>query len=99
MTRDHKAEAAPVPVSRIVRECIAEVLGVPPESVTSGTRLGEDLGADSLDLAEILARVETRSGVVVEQSRLTSIATVGDACAALTADGTATETANTETEK
>jgi acyl carrier protein len=66
-----------------VRECVAEVFGIPPESITPGTRLGDDLGADSLDLAEIFSKVEARSGIVVKPSRLTAVATVGDACAAL----------------
>lgn len=70
----------------VVRDCIAEVLDIPPGSVTPGTRLRDDLGADSLDLAEIVTRIEARSGAVIEPSRLPSIATVADACAVLAAD-------------
>lgn len=81
MTSDQAA------VFGLVRECVAEVFGISPDSVTSGTRLGEDLGADSLDLVEIVSRIEARSGIVVEPSRLTSVTTVGDACAVLAADG------------
>jgi acyl carrier protein len=80
MTSDQAA------VLGMVRECVADVFGISPDSVTLATRLGEDLGADSLDLVEIMSRIEARSGIVVEPSRLTSVTTVGDACAALVAD-------------
>lgn len=73
----------------MVRECVADVFGISPDSVTPGTRLGEDLGADSLDLVEIASRIEARSGIVVGQSRLASITTVGDACTALADDAAA----------
>jgi len=88
MTTEHRTEAAGGydPVFEMVRDCVAEVLDIPPESVTPGTRLRDDLGADSLDLAEIITRIEGRSGVVIEPSRLILIATVGDACAVLAAD-------------
>ena len=82
MTSDQAA------VFGMVRECVADVFGISPDSVTPGTRLGEDLGADSLDLVEIASRIEAQSGIVVEQSRLASITTVGDACAALVAGRT-----------
>ena len=85
MTSDQAAVQAAV--FGLVRECVADVFGISPDSVAPGTRLGEDLGADSLDLVEIVSRIEARSGIVVEPSRLTSITTVGDACAALVADG------------
>ena len=84
MTSDQAA------VFGMVRECVAEVFGISPDSVTPSTRLGEDLGADSLDLVEIVSRIEARSGIVAEPSRLTSVTTVGDACAALVAGGAET---------
>jgi acyl carrier protein len=77
----------PAAVFEMVRECVADVFGISPDSVSPATRLGEDLGADSLDLVEIVSRIEARSGIAVEPSSLTSVTTVGDACAALVADG------------
>jgi acyl carrier protein len=77
----------PAAIFAMVRECVADVFGISPDSVTPATRLGEDLGADSLDLVEIVSRIEARSGIVAEPSRLASISTVGDTCAALVADG------------
>jgi acyl carrier protein len=41
-----------------VREIIAELLAVDEEQITARTRLDEDLGADSLDLAELAMRIE-----------------------------------------
>ena len=91
MTSERRTEAAggSDAISRMVCDCVAEVLDVAPESVTPGTRLREDLGADSLDLAEIITRIERRSGLVIDASRLTVVTTVGDACAVLAADARA----------
>ena len=46
-----------------VRKAIAETLRQPEEVVTPDSRLGEDLGGESLDFVEIEYRLETEFGV------------------------------------
>lgn len=43
-----------------VRECLAESLAVAPEKIRPGSRLIDDLGADSLDFLDILFSLEQR---------------------------------------
>lgn len=45
----------------------------------AGTRLREDLGADSLDLIELLFELEQETGAVVPDTAAADIRTVGDA--------------------
>jgi acyl carrier protein len=48
-----------------VREIIAETLGVEPGDIVSGSNLIEDLGADSLDVMEVIMMFEDKHGVSV----------------------------------
>lgn len=43
------------------------------------TRLREDLGADSLDMIELLFELEQATGVTIEERAAADIQTVGDA--------------------
>lgn len=60
----------------IVKELIAVQLGV--VSVNENDRIVEDLGAESMDIVNIIAAVEDRYGVHIQESLLPDIATVGD---------------------
>ena len=57
---------------------LVKQLGKKPETVTDATRIREDLGADSLDVVEILMTVEEKYGIVVPDDVVMSIKTVGD---------------------
>jgi acyl carrier protein len=62
-----------------VKEIIAEKLAVPLEDLDESKRLVEDLGADSLDLTELVMSIEEEFGVEIPDEDAMSIHTVGDA--------------------
>ena len=66
-----------------VREILAELLGVDMESVTPDSRLTDDLGADSLDLFQLLMRLEEEYDFETEDHLLDEIFTVGDVVRAI----------------
>lgn len=57
---------------------ICEQLGCDIDTVTEPAMLAEELGADSLDLVEILMAVEENFGVVVPDEEIPNLKTVGD---------------------
>lgn len=57
---------------------VAERLAVARESVTGDLRLVEDLGADSLDLVELVMTLEERFGMAIEDEILDQLITVRD---------------------
>lgn len=70
-----------------MRPSIAELLGVEEESITTVTNFKEDLGADSLDLMELVMGFEDMFGVEIPTEDLTEMATVGDVIDFLKANG------------
>jgi acyl carrier protein len=62
-----------------VRAIIAELLGVEPEKVTETARFREDLGADSLDLVELIMAFEEKFGAEISDEDAQKITTVGEA--------------------
>lgn len=63
----------------IIREAAAEVTGADSSSITRKTRFVEDLGADSLDLLNILIKVEEETRVPVDNAVFQNVSTVGEA--------------------
>lgn len=61
-----------------VVEIVTEKLGVDAEEVTLDSDLTEDLGADSLDLVDLVMALEDEFGVKVEDEDVENIATIGD---------------------
>ena len=61
-----------------VRRMIAEKLGMDLDDVKEEANLIEDLGADSLDLVDIVMYVEDTFGIRVEDEELESIKTLKD---------------------
>ena len=57
---------------------IAETLAQPEESITETKHFIDDLGADSLDLVEIMMAIEENLGVAIPESEQEKIKTVGD---------------------
>jgi acyl carrier protein len=66
-------------VFELVRDHLAEELEVDPGRITEGTRFKDDLGADSLDLYELVMELEDRYGIDVSEEQASRIETVGDA--------------------
>ena len=62
-----------------VRAIIAEQLGVKIEEVTDTASFVEDLGADSLDIVELVMALEEEFGVEIPDEDAEKIITVGDA--------------------
>lgn len=62
-----------------VRDILAFHLGTSNRHLADDTRLHEDLGADSLDVVEIVMSCEERFGVMIPNRAASAIATVGDA--------------------
>ena len=61
-----------------MKEIIAEQLSVDAESVTEASSFKEDLGADSLDLFELVMAVEDEYSVEIPAEELEKMSTVGD---------------------
>ena len=62
-----------------VKEIIIEQLGVSETSITTEASFIDDLGADSLDILEIIMGIEDEFGIQVPTDEAESIVTVGDA--------------------
>ncbi|QDW75203.1 acyl carrier protein [Lachnospiraceae bacterium KGMB03038] len=61
-----------------IKELAAENLGVDAESITEESSFKEDLGADSLDLFELVMALEDEFGIEIPTDDLEQIVTVGD---------------------
>lgn len=60
-------------------ELISEQFGVEPDTITMETTFEDDLGADSLDIAELSMALEEEFGVSeMGEDEISSITTVGD---------------------
>ncbi len=64
-----------------LREVIADVLNVDPNEVTPETTFMEDLGADSLDVFQIVMRIEEAFEIEIPADKAEHITTVGEAVA------------------
>ena len=60
------------------RQIVADTLGVSIDECADSAGLEDDLGADSLDAAEILMAVETKYDIAVAEGEADKIETVGD---------------------
>jgi acyl carrier protein len=56
-----------------------EVLAVDPSKITVEATFGDDLGADSLDLVELVMALEETFDIEVDEDELKEIKTVGEA--------------------
>ena len=61
-----------------VKQLIAEHLNKPVEEITEDKEIVKDLGADSLDIVEMLMSLEDEFGVTVSDEDAVNIKTVGD---------------------
>jgi acyl carrier protein len=83
---DHK-EGVVVTVFDRVKKIIADQLGVEPAKVTLEARFREDLGADSLDLVELIMAFEEEFGGQISDEEAQNIRTVGEAVSYLETRG------------
>ena len=61
-----------------LKELVVDHLGVEEDEVTMEASMQDDLGADSLDLVDLVMSVEEEFGVKVADEDLENIKTVGD---------------------
>ena len=59
-------------------EIVSEQLTVPAGELKADTAFFDDLGADSLDIVEIMMRIEEESGVTVPDEDLIEMKKIGD---------------------
>lgn len=64
-----------------LKEIIADVLNVDTEEITPDTTFTADLGADSLDVYQIVMEVEDAFDIEIQQDDAEKIVSVGDAVA------------------
>ncbi len=61
-----------------VKEIIVEQLGVNPDEVKSDAKIVDDLGADSLDIVELVMALEEEFGSEIPDEEAEKLQTVGD---------------------
>ena len=66
------------PIEEKVKEIIVEQLGVNPEQVTPTASFIEDLGADSLDIVELVMALEEEFNIEISDEDAEKIRTVKD---------------------
>jgi acyl carrier protein len=67
-----------MPVEQRVREIVAEQLERDVNEVTTTASLIEDLGADSLDVVELVMKMEEEFGIEIPDEEAEKIKTVND---------------------
>lgn len=64
-----------------VVEILANQLDIDPDMIESNTKIMDDLGADSLDVVEMLMAMEEEFGLSVPDEDIEELVTVGDVVA------------------
>ena len=62
-----------------LKEIIADVLNVNADEITMDTTFVDDLGADSLDIFQIILGIEETYDIEIDNEEAEKIVTVGDA--------------------
>lgn len=70
-----------VPIDFRVRQIIAEQLGAEPSEMYGELRIMDDLGADSLDVVEMIMEAEDEFEIYIKDAEAESISTVTQAIA------------------
>jgi acyl carrier protein len=67
-----------MPVEQRVREIVAEQLERDVNEITNASSLIDDLGADSLDVVELVMKMEEEFGIEIPDEEAEKIKTVND---------------------
>jgi acyl carrier protein len=62
-----------------VKEVVVEQLNVSPDEVKEDSKFADDLGADSLDVVELVMSLEEKFDIEIPDEEAEGIATVSDA--------------------
>ena len=66
-------------IEEVAKKMIAEQLGVEADKVTMEASFQDDLGADSLDIVELIMALEEEFDLEIPDDQAEKMATVGDA--------------------
>lgn len=61
-----------------IQEMLADALNLSVDKVTPDAKIVDDLGADSLDVVELLSRLEDEYGVTIPDEEVEQLVTVQD---------------------
>lgn len=61
-----------------VCEMLAEQLGIAADSITPQSEVVKDLGADSLDVVELIMKLEETYGITLPEGEIEGVKTVQD---------------------
>ena len=61
-----------------IAKMLGEQLDVDPATITADTDIIKDLGADSLDVVELLMEKKKKTGKTIPEDQIAEIKTVGD---------------------
>ncbi len=61
-----------------VRDILSEQLEIDPEKITMETNIMEDLGADSLDVVELVMALESEFGIMINDETAATLVTVSE---------------------
>lgn len=66
-----------------IQAMLAEELNVPVEKVTPDAKIVDDLGANSLDVVELLSQLEEEFDIMIPDDDIENLVTVADVAEAL----------------
>ena len=66
-----------------LKDFIVDVMGCNPDEITMDTTFVDDLGADSLDIFQIIKGIEEEYDIELDNESVEQIQTVGDAVEAI----------------
>ena len=66
-----------------IQAMLAEALNLPIEKVAADAKIVDDLGADSLDVVELLSQLEDEFGITIPDDEVENLVTVADVAAAI----------------
>jgi len=61
-----------------LKSILSAQFGIDEDQITENTDVVNDLGADSLDVVEMMMSLEDEFGILIEDEQLTELHTVGD---------------------
>lgn len=66
-----------------VRDFVSDHFGIAPDKVTMESTLVDDIGADSLDVIDLVMAVEDRWNIAISSAMIKKIITIDDLCRAI----------------
>ncbi len=66
-----------------IQTMLADALDLPVEKVVPEAKIVDDLGADSLDVVELLSQLEDEFGIIIPDDEVEDLVTVADVAAEL----------------